>query len=479
MKIKSPGILLLVAAIIMITYSFCRKKNDPNPQPYSVIPDTIMTVKGKVVDETGAPVIGATANIGSFSATSVTSGNLTLSNAPFSTRSFIKISSTGSFDAYRGFQAYQSKTNYVNAMLLAKGTPQNFSSSSETTLRNASGELTISANTLADASGNAYSGSVTAYIRFINPDNANFSYLMQGGDFLGVNSLGQTGSLTSYGFFAIELYGSAGEKLNLKSGAQAGFILPIASSQTGTATANKKLWSFDVSISKWKEEGSATRVGNNYVGTVSHFSEWNCDDWDALATITGTVICNSTPKDNEEIKLQNNANTLNTRTSSTGQFSFVIPASFPTTVIIPGIAPINIGALTEGQIYNIGVKDVCNNTANGWYTIDGVLFQASSVICNRAMGGTMIGMGDQIIVATSTNTALIYNPPASGSINVDMTTVANNIGFEVTDHNKGTAPLIVTNGTITRNGKTTSFSGTVKDLNDNTYRTVKGGYTCQ
>src|SRR6202008_1408413 len=43
------------------------------------------------------------------------------------------------------------------------------------------------------------------------------------------------------------------------------------------APATIALWSFDETTGLWKEEGTATKTGSNYIALVHHFSYWNCD----------------------------------------------------------------------------------------------------------------------------------------------------------------------------------------------------------
>jgi hypothetical protein len=76
---------------------------------------------------------------------------------------------------------------------------------------------------------------------------------------------------------AVELTGDQGQALQIASGKKATLTFPIPSSLSTTAPASIPLWYFDESNGLWKEEGSATKVGNNYVGDVAHFSFWNCD----------------------------------------------------------------------------------------------------------------------------------------------------------------------------------------------------------
>ena len=84
-------------------------------------------------------------------------------------------------------------------------------------------------------------------------------------------------TLASYGMIAVELESTAGEKLQIATGNSATLTMPIPSSIQSSAPATIALWSVNEQTGIWKEEGTATRSGSNYVGTVSHFSFWNCD----------------------------------------------------------------------------------------------------------------------------------------------------------------------------------------------------------
>jgi hypothetical protein len=44
-----------------------------------------------------------------------------------------------------------------------------------------------------------------------------------------------------------------------------------------TAPDTIKLWYFDEEVGYWKEDGEAVKVGNKYIGEVTHFTWWNCD----------------------------------------------------------------------------------------------------------------------------------------------------------------------------------------------------------
>lgn len=69
--------------------------------------------------------------------------------------------------------------------------------------------------------------------------------------------------------------------------------MPLTGAYLSDAPATIPLWCFDEVSGIWREDGSATKVGNNYVGEVSHFTFWNFD-WPNQSTfISGKLVCDS------------------------------------------------------------------------------------------------------------------------------------------------------------------------------------------
>jgi hypothetical protein len=87
----------------------------------------------------------------------------------------------------------------------------------------------------------------------------------------------------------VELESPDGEKLQLAKRKTATLTTAIPASLQNTAPATISLWYMDESSGLWKEEGTATKNGNKYVGTVSHFSFWNCDVGVPLVNLTATL----------------------------------------------------------------------------------------------------------------------------------------------------------------------------------------------
>ncbi|RYY68238.1 MAG: hypothetical protein EOO13_12865, partial [Chitinophagaceae bacterium] len=136
--------------------------------------------------------------------------------------------------------------------------------------------------------------------------------------------------LVTYGMAAVELTSGSGEKLQVAPGKKAKLTLPLPASIAGSAPASIPLWHFDESIGLWKEEGSATKVGNTYEGEVSHFSFWNCDVPSNFVQVNMTVTTTANvPIRWAEAKITNLANGQASwgYTDSTGYVGGAVPAN--------------------------------------------------------------------------------------------------------------------------------------------------------
>ncbi len=121
-----------------------------------------------------------------------------------------------------------------------------------------------------------YAGTVTVAAFHLKPSASNFAAIMPGA-LRGIGDDNKEVVLQSFGMMAVELNGANGEKLQLATGKTAVINFPITLPQQSLAPQVIPLWYFNDTTGFWKKEGSATKQGNSYVGTVSHFSFWNVD----------------------------------------------------------------------------------------------------------------------------------------------------------------------------------------------------------
>ncbi len=237
------------------------------------------SVSGFVTNETNAPVEGAIVQFGSAQTTTDEYGFFSFNNTSVvKNAAIVSVNKPGYFPGIKTFIASEGSSAFFRLKLLPKSSAGTFSGSAggSVTLPN-NMQVTFPANAVINEATLApYAGTVTVSMHWLNPTAADLSHTMPG-DLRGINQAGALQRLETYGMVAVELRGSGGQLLQVAPGVKATLRFPLPASMQSAAPATIPLWYFDETIGLWKEEGSATKIGNTYVGEVSHFSFWNCD----------------------------------------------------------------------------------------------------------------------------------------------------------------------------------------------------------
>ena len=278
-RVHSALCLLFVSVLFLQCQREVSNIGGPDFLGAIATPDPITTsVQGNIFDETGNPANGVTVQAGSKTAITDTKGFFRINNATLDTKSaVVTATKAGYFKAYRTFAA-TSGTGHVEIKLVKKTLTGSVDAATggEVTLSNSSKVALPSNGVVNAATGAAYTGQVKVYASYIDPSAADISQTVPG-SFMANDKDGKRVVLTSYGMLAVELESSAGERLQVKSGASATLTTAIPAAAQASAPSSIALWSVDETTGIWKEEGTASRNGNVYVGQVSHFSFWNCD----------------------------------------------------------------------------------------------------------------------------------------------------------------------------------------------------------
>ncbi len=277
---------VLLLSLVLITA--CQKDDGPsgnNNDPQENIPDTFSEYfgneisrdfLGNVIDTNHNPIEGVTITIGSETAMTDSNGVFIINGANVNERfGYIKAEKVGYIHASRSVVP-SNGTNKVTIMMLEEtvvGTVN--SGSSGTVTANDGSSVNFDGNFIKE-DGTSYSGSVDVIIHHLDPTDEDMTMQMPG-MLYAENEEGAERMLQTLGMLAVELRGSGGEDLNLAEGSTSEIQIPVDDSLLGIAPATIPLWYFDEVTGYWKEEGFATLQGNMYVGTVSHFSFWNCD----------------------------------------------------------------------------------------------------------------------------------------------------------------------------------------------------------
>ena len=414
-----------VLGLLALVHYSCQKEINPgflNPAPPPVVENVSASISGRVVAENGLPVEGAVVKAGSASTTTNINGDFTLTNVLLDKNAgFVKVEKQGYFLGMRTFITKENTTNLVEIQLIPKIVSGSFDAAAGGTVTIANGgSIQFPANAIINTGTNAaYNGNVSVSAYFLNPEAPNFASIMPG-DLRALTTTNEERALQSFGMMAVELTGAGGEKLNMSSGKTAVVTFPIPSSLRAQAAATIPLWFFDETKGLWKEEGAATRQGNNYIGAVSHFSFWNVDVPYPLVDFSVVLKDQSSkPLLNAMVVIRLAGDSARTSgagyTDSTGKTSGKIPAGKNLQLLVYNqcgalLHTQNIGPYTTSA--SLGTITVNDNTS-------AVTFTGTVVDCNNATvtnGFVNIVLGSKYYKANISNGVYSLSLPVCAGI---------------------------------------------------------------
>ncbi|MBU3679501.1 MAG: hypothetical protein FGM32_07835, partial [Candidatus Kapabacteria bacterium] len=397
-------------AVAVLALAACNPFVDPGaPDDTSTVRTTLT---GRVIDETGKSVAGALVTGHGKTATTNANGVFVLSDVTVpSTRAVVIVSKGGYFTGARAAHPSASKTTTMLLTLQQAKQTRTISAASGGQVVVGSATVDLPANGYVDAQGNTYSGTVNVAARYLDPTADNF-YDSFSGDMSALRTDGSTTELISYGVLRVLLTGSQGQPLNLRQGATATLTYPAA----GAADASIPLWHFDETRGIWVEEGTATRVGGNYVGTVSHFTDWNLDKPNARrAFIEGRVTCG------ENIPLAGivvDIGQVHVVTDQDGVYRRRVPADITFDVEVKGSrnegvssSPLTVGPISENQTLQ---KDIVVSSCP-------TLLQAQIVGCDdKPVGGfVQVITPNGVKIASSTTGKFVMTVPGGTALTLE------------------------------------------------------------
>lgn len=383
---KAVGLIL-----VSIFFFQCQKdlsyigNSDPG---ISVVisPDPIKAnLQGNILDENNQPVAGVTITVGTMTAITNPTGYFRINDASLDKNtSLVTAEKAGYFKGYRVFSA-TTGSNQVVIKLTKKSLAATITASSGGNATLANGAIiSLPANSVVVASsGSPYSGDVKVYASYINPTASDIAETVPG-SFMANDKNGNRVALESFGMLAVELESAGGEKLQIKSDAVATLTSPIPASAIATAPATIALWYVDEQTGIWKEEGSATKQGNNYVGDVKHFSYWNCDYPFAAISISVTFHnADGLPLANVPVRItpEDGGGAAHGFTDSLGQVKGLVPAD--KNLLLEVLDPCGNAVYTQRltpltQNTDLGIITVSGGTAS-FVTFSGTLLDCGGL----------------------------------------------------------------------------------------------------
>lgn len=286
---------LLLFLLIGLGFMACRKDlDDVTTKDDLYTPPVIKvngTVAGQVVDEQGNGIAGAIVHLGNLQRETNSKGFFQFRNVILDANgTFVKVDQPGYFHSSTRLFPKANSTNYITLTLMTKQTTGQVEAGTGGKVTLSSGaSITLPAGGIVTSDGSLYTGTVSVAARWLDPSSPDLSRIMPG-NLQGISANQEEVALVTYGMLAVELTGSAGERLNLGSGKEAELFFPLPTSMRNSAPGEIPLWYFDENTGLWREEGKATKSGNGYEGNVKHFSFWNCDVSFPTVNIEGQIV---------------------------------------------------------------------------------------------------------------------------------------------------------------------------------------------
>jgi len=330
-----------------------------------------VTLKGRVKDISGIAISGVRVTTGSLNTLTDAKGEFSFTQAEvINSRAVIKFEKSGYFTLTRS--GVKENEMFINVALYPKGNSNislktSFNSASAKTLEVSTGmKVKLSASSIMRADGSAYSGNVNADMLYLDPNNEKFPDLMPGGDLAAIRSDNSETMLISWGMNNVSLTDDSGNPLQIKGDVPAELTFPIPEGMENNPPATIPLWHFDEAKGIWTESGVATLSGTVYKGTVTHFSWVNLDEPAKRVTLKGKVICEGNkPVPFVSVKAGQTASATNSK----GEYSVVVPANTPITVIVTangGSDSKNVPGQPGNTTYNVpNLVIPCNSEGGG------------------------------------------------------------------------------------------------------------------
>ena len=364
MKIaKSILVLLLVFSLVN-----CSKSEDSNNNSN---PDSNFTENfgnfanrnfiGQIVNENSQPIEGVEIKIGSITKYTDSKGVFVIKNAEvYEKFAYITAKKAGFINGSRTVVP-NSESNTIKIMMLTATVPETVQSGTASNVTLSNGTKVAFDGTFKTEAGAAYSGSVKVMMHHLDPSDATTRDKMPG-SLMAQNATGSQRTLETYGMMNVELQDASGNKLQIAN--PTSIEMPISSTQLASAPTTIPLWYFDETAGYWKEEGTATKVGNKYIGTVKHFSWWNCDVQFPTISLGITVVnSNQVPMAGVRVEIvRNNQNggwNVPGYTNVVGQVSGLVPANETLTMKIYS----NNSVCASQSIYTQQIGPFSTNTA--------------------------------------------------------------------------------------------------------------------
>jgi photosystem II stability/assembly factor-like uncharacterized protein len=317
--------ILLLGLLFTLVLTNCKKDDSDTPVGSGndnpiIVPTGTSSIEGVVYDASGNPLSGVTAFAGSFTATSDADGKFKLDGIGTSNLVPVTFEKAGYVSTQKIAKTKDGFSVSIEAALIEIGNTTQIGVAGGTASHGTM-EVEFPANAFVNENGNAFQGNAEVRATWFNPTDDQFLNMFPG-DFEGEREDGTTTAIESFGFIDVEIWAGS-QQLQLADGKTATIKVPVPAEIKANAPQTIPLWHYDMDQAKWIEDGSAELEGDFYIGEVSHFTRWNCDQPQNTSFLRGKVVDeNGNPLEHARIatKGQDYTGASQAWTDSNGEF---------------------------------------------------------------------------------------------------------------------------------------------------------------
>lgn len=300
------------------------------------------SIEGRVLNEQLQPVQNAFISAGGQIATTNEDGHFQLENIRvLDDAAVVTVEKYGYFRSYRTLMVRQGESQYVQLQLLLKN-ENKISAATGDLIPFPEGTLTFPAGAVLTVNNDAYNGTMTVRSIYIHPESSAVADQMPG-DLRGIDKNNKQAGLRAFSMLVFTMEDAAGAPLHPDPAKPVSFRIMIPNELASGAPQQISLWHFDDATGFWKEEGQATREGNDYTGTASQTGFWLCATTFPQITLTVHV------QDQQPAPLSDTRVTLLTKTDFVPTYGFT------------NIDGVYYGKVASGQPLIMTLTDNCSN----------------------------------------------------------------------------------------------------------------------
>jgi hypothetical protein len=328
---KANKLFILGLLLSTLVYIGCDNKEDSSSnEQFSFGQSVSRDFHGKIVDTNNNPLSNVAISMSGKSATTDSNGEFTLTNVNVKERfAYLTATKAGFISGSRTVFPHEGM-NDVTIMMLPNAVYATIPTGQSTAVTLPNSVKVTFDGAFMLLNGNSYTGNVKVIVNHLDSADP-YVFQKMPGNLVGTRTDGSISGMETYGMLNVELRGTNNEKLQLMTGHTANVSMPIAPNQLDTAEDTIPLWHFNEGSGLWEEQGFARRLGNKYVGNVSHFSWWNADSAYVIATLNVVVTnADTTPVNGVRV-------TITRQAGSTGDVLMDLGTTGPNGTLSAGV----------------------------------------------------------------------------------------------------------------------------------------------